>query len=142
MLSYFFITMSNLNYVIDDNRDDTILFDDDIDNYFDKSEEERATDDFDAYVYEGLDGPNYISAYHAYYPDLSSWQSDLEASSDGEEASDERSISTLEHYFCNLSSFDRGEAEVRMAATKARRKALCDGLDDNTDESNVSVANA
>jgi hypothetical protein len=81
--------MSDLNYVTDDTRDDLILSDDDLD----KSEEERApyvddaylcyssdtyacdasdgTDDSNAYVCEGLDEPNYISADHCYYPDLS-----------------------------------------------------------------------
>jgi hypothetical protein len=118
------------------------LFDNDLDSYFNKSEEERATDatdDYNAYVCEGLDEPHYISANHAYYPDLSSWQSDLEASSDGEEESDERSISTLEQYLCNLNSFDRREAEVRMVATMARCKALCDGLGDESDEFDNSV---
>jgi hypothetical protein len=87
--------MGDLNYVTDDTRDDMSLFDDDLDSYFDKSEEERATDvsdatdDSDVYVYEGWDELNYISADHAYYPDLSSWQSDLETPSDWEVGSDD-----------------------------------------------------
>jgi hypothetical protein len=53
------------------------------------SDEERATDvsdttdGSDAYVCEGWDEPNYISADHAYYPDLSELQSDVEPPTDG-----------------------------------------------------------
>jgi hypothetical protein len=133
--------MGDLNYVTDNTRDDISLFDDDLDSYFDKSAEERvtdvsgATDDSDAYVCEGLDEPNYISANHAYFPDVSEWQLDVEPPSDGEDGSDERSISTLEQYLSSLSSFDRGEAEVRMAATMARCKGLDDVLGNDSDES-------
>jgi hypothetical protein len=84
--------MSDLNCVTDDTQDGMSLSDDGLNNCFNKSEDERAADDSDAYVCDGLDEPNYISADHVYYPDLSSWQSDLEASSDGEKGSDERSI--------------------------------------------------
>jgi hypothetical protein len=59
---YFSITIDDLNYVTDNTRDDMSLFSDDLDSSFDKSEEERATDDSDAYVCESLDEPNYISA--------------------------------------------------------------------------------
>jgi hypothetical protein len=68
--------MGDLNYVTDDSRDDVSIFDDDLHRYFDKSDEEWATDvsnttdGFDAYVCEGWDEPNYISVNHAYYPDL------------------------------------------------------------------------
>jgi hypothetical protein len=134
--------MSNLNYVTDDSRDGMSLSDDGLNSYFDKSEEERVTEDSDASVCEGLDEPNYISADHAYYPDLLSWQSDLEASLDGEKGLDERSILSMEQYLCNLNSLDRGEAKVRMAETRARCKALCDGFGDDSAESNDSVTNA
>jgi hypothetical protein len=69
--------MGDLNYITNNTRDDMSLFDNDFDSYFDKSDEERATDvsdtadGSDAYVCEGWDEPNYISANHAYYPDLS-----------------------------------------------------------------------
>jgi hypothetical protein len=145
---YFFINMSNLNYVTNDTRYDMTLSDDGLDSYFGKSEEERETDDSgatndsDAYVYEGLDEPNYISADHGYYPDLSSWRLDLEASSDGKMGSDERSISTLQQYLSNLSSFDHKKAEMRVAETRARCKALHYVLGDDSDESDNSVANA
>jgi hypothetical protein len=66
----------------------------------------------------------------------------LEASSDGEKGSDERSISTLEQLLCNLNYLDCKEAEVRMAETSASFKALCDGLGDDYDESDDSVTNA
>jgi hypothetical protein len=141
LLSCSAITIGDLNYDTDDTRDDISLFDNDLDSYFEKSAEERATDvsdatdDSDAYVCEVLDEPNYISADHDYYPDLSEWQSDVETPSTGEDGSDERSTSTLEHYFSSLISFDRGEAEVRMAATMARCKALDDVLGDDSDES-------
>jgi hypothetical protein len=81
--------MGDLNYVTNDTRDDVGISDNDLDSYFDKSDEERATDvsdttdGSDAYVCEGCDEPNYISANHAYYPDLSGWQSDVEPPSDG-----------------------------------------------------------
>jgi hypothetical protein len=118
--------MGDPNYVTDDTRDDVGYSDDDLNSYFDKSDEERAidvsdtTDGSDAYVCEGWDEPNYICADHAYYPDLSEWQSDVESPSDGEEGSDERSTTTLEQYLCNLGSFNREEAEVRMAKTRVR----------------------
>jgi hypothetical protein len=95
--------MSVLNYVTDDTRDALSLSDDGpedrfedsvdsdsdardqewLDNYFDRLEVERGTDDSDAYVCEGWDEPNYISADHAFYPDLSSWQTDPEVSLTG-----------------------------------------------------------
>jgi hypothetical protein len=131
--------MGDLYYVTDDTLDDVGISDDDIDSYFDKSDEERATDvsdttdGSDAYVCKGWDEPNYISANHAYYPDLSEWQSDVEPPSDGEEGSDERSTTTLEQYLCNLDSFDREEAEVRMAKTRVRCNMLCGGLGDDSD---------
>jgi hypothetical protein len=76
-----------------------------------------------------------ISADHAYYPDLLEWKSDVEPPSDGEDGSDERSISTLEQYLSSLNSFDCREAEVRMVATMARCKALDDVFGDDSDES-------
>jgi hypothetical protein len=133
--------MGDLNYVTNDTHDDISLFDDDLDSYFEKSAEERATDvsgatdDSDAYICEDLDEPNYISADHAYFTDLLEWHADVEPPSDGEEGSDEPSISTMEQYLSNLNSFDRGEAEVRMAATMARCKALDDVLGNGSDES-------
>jgi hypothetical protein len=105
--------MGDLNYFTNDTRDDMTLSDDDLNRYFNKSDEKRAadvsdtTDGSDAYVCAGWDEPNYISADHAYYPDLSSWQSDVELPSDGEDGSDERSTTTLEQYLCKLDSFDR-----------------------------------
>jgi hypothetical protein len=84
------MTMGDLNYVTDNTRDDVSDFDNDLDSYFDNSDEERATDVSDttegseAYVCKSWDDPNYISADHAYYPDLSDWQLDVEAPSDGE----------------------------------------------------------
>jgi hypothetical protein len=69
--------MGYFNYVTDDSRDDVGYSDDDLNSYFNMSNEERATDvsdttdGSDAYVCEGWDEPNYISAYHGYYPDLS-----------------------------------------------------------------------
>jgi hypothetical protein len=108
--------MGELNHVTDDTRDDVGISDDVLDSYFDKSDEKRATgvsdttDGSDAYVCEGLDEPNCIAADHAYYPDQLEWHSDVEPPSDGEERSDERSTTTLEHYLCNLDSFDREEA--------------------------------
>jgi hypothetical protein len=66
--------MGDLNYVTDDTRDDVGYYDDDLKSYFNKSDEARATDvsnttdGSDAYVCEGWDEPNYISAY---YPNLS-----------------------------------------------------------------------
>jgi hypothetical protein len=134
--------MGDLNYVTDDSRDDVGYSDDDLNSYFNMSDEERATDvsdttdGSDAYVCEGWDEPNYISADHAYYPDLSEWQSDVEPPSDGEEGLDERSTTTLEQYLCNLGSFDREEAEVLMAKTRVRCIMICDGLGDDSDESN------
>jgi hypothetical protein len=107
--------MGDLNYVTDDTRDDVGNSDNDLDSYFGKSNEERATDVSDttdgsnAYVCEGWDEPKYISADHAYYPDLSELQSDVEPPSDGEEGSDERSTTTLEQHLCNLDSFGRDE---------------------------------
>jgi hypothetical protein len=105
--------MGDLNYVTDNTRDDVGNSDNDLDSYFDKSDEERetdvsdTTDGSDDYVCEGWDEPNYIPANHAYYPDLSKWQPDVEPPSDGEEGSDERSTTTLEKYLCNLDSFDQ-----------------------------------
>jgi hypothetical protein len=55
---------------------------------------------------------------------------------------DERSISSMEQYLCNLDSFDREEAEVRMDKTRVRCEILCGGLDDDSDESDDSVAHA
>jgi hypothetical protein len=55
----------------DDTRDQEWL-----DQYFDKLEAEKGTDDSDAYVCEDWDQPNYISVDHAYYPDLSRWRTD------------------------------------------------------------------
>jgi hypothetical protein len=66
LLSYSSITIGDLNYVTDNTRDDISLFEDDLDSYFDKSAEERATDvsgatdDSNAYVCEDLNEPNYI----------------------------------------------------------------------------------
>jgi hypothetical protein len=93
-------------------------------------------------VWEGWDEPNYISADHGYYPDVSSWRSDLESSLDWEVGSDERSILTLELYLSNLDSFDREKAEMRMAEARARCKAPHDALGDDSDESDDSVSNA
>jgi hypothetical protein len=93
--------MGDLNYATNNVRDDAAYSDDDLNNYFHISDEERATDvsnttdGSDVYVCEGWDEPNYISADHAYYPDLSEWQSDVEPPSYGEEGSDERSTTTL-----------------------------------------------
>jgi hypothetical protein len=119
--------MGDLNYVTGDSRDDVDCPDDDLNSYFNMSDEERdpdvsdTTDGSDAYVYEGWDEPNYIYADH--YP------------SDGEEGSDERSTTMLEQYLCNLDSLDREEAEVRMAKTRVRCIMLCDGLGDDSDYS-------
>jgi hypothetical protein len=133
--------MGDLNYVTDDARDDVGYSDDDLNSYFNMSDEERAidvsntTDVSDAYVCEGWDEPNYISSNHDYYHDLSEWQSDVEPRSNGEEGLDERSTTTLEQYLCNLGSFDREEAEVCMAKTRVNCIMLCDGLGDDSDDS-------
>jgi hypothetical protein len=74
--------MCDLNYVTDDARDEMSFSDDDLDSYFNKPDEERATD-----VSDTTDGSD---SDHAYYPDLSSWQFYLGPPSDGEEGSDER----------------------------------------------------
>jgi hypothetical protein len=132
--------MEGLNYVTDDSRDDVGCPDDDLNSYFTMSDEERATDvsdttdGSDAYVCEGLDEPNYISADHGYYPDISEWQSDVDPPSDGEEGSDERSTTTLEQYLCNLGPVDREEAEVRMAKTRVSC-IMFDELDVDSDYS-------
>jgi hypothetical protein len=69
--------MGDLNYVTKDSGDDVGYSDDDLNSYFNMSDEERSTDvsdttdGSDAYVSEGWDEPNYISADHGYYPDLS-----------------------------------------------------------------------
>jgi hypothetical protein len=46
-----------------------------MDSVFGRLEGESTDDDSDALVCEGLDEPNYISADHGYYPDISRWQS-------------------------------------------------------------------
>jgi hypothetical protein len=47
-----------------------------MDSVFGRLEGESTDDDSDALVCEGLDEPNYISADHGYYPDISRWRSD------------------------------------------------------------------
>jgi hypothetical protein len=133
--------MGDLNYVTDDSRDDVGYSDDELNSYFHMSDEERATDvsdttdGSDAYVCEVWDEPNHISADHGYYPDLLEWQSDVDPPSDGEEGSDESSTTTLEQHLCNLGSLDREEAEVRMTTTRVRCIMLCNGLGDDSDDS-------
>jgi hypothetical protein len=133
--------MGDPNYVTDDSRDDVGYPDDDLNSYLNMSDEERATDvsdttdGSDAYVCEGWDETNYISADHVYNPDLLERQSDVDPPSDGEEGSNERSTTKLEQHLCNLGSLDREEAEVRMAKTRVRCIMLCDGLDDDSDYS-------
>jgi hypothetical protein len=76
--------MGDLSYVTGDSRDDVGYSNDELNSYFNMSDEERATDvsdttdGSDAYVCEGWDEPNYISADHGYYPDLSEWQSEID----------------------------------------------------------------
>jgi hypothetical protein len=114
---------------------------DDLNSYLNMSDEEKAIDvsdttyGSDAYVCEVWDELNYISADHGYYPDLSEFQSDVDLNSNGEEGSDEPSTTTLEQYLCNLGSLKREEAEVRMAKTRVRCIMLCDGLGDDSYDS-------
>jgi hypothetical protein len=78
----------------DDNSDDLLDLDSDardqegLDQYFDKLEAERGTDDSDAYVCETWDQPNYISADHDHFSSLSRWQPDPDTSLDAEKVSD------------------------------------------------------
>jgi hypothetical protein len=44
LLSYLSPTIGDLNYVTNDTRDDVGISHNDLDSYFDKSDEERATD--------------------------------------------------------------------------------------------------
>jgi hypothetical protein len=132
--------MCDLHYVTDYAQDDMSLCDDDIDSYFSKSDEERATDtsttthSSDAYVCEGWDEPNYISAGNGYYPDLSECQSDVDTSSDREGESDEQSTTTLCQYLDSLRPCDREKAEKRMAKTRARIEAILYKLDGDSDD--------
>jgi hypothetical protein len=88
--------MGIFNNITDNTRDDVGNSDDDLDSYFGKSDEERATDvsdttdGSDTYVCGGWDEPNYISSDHAYNRDLSECQLDVEPPSEWEEGSDER----------------------------------------------------
>jgi hypothetical protein len=68
--------MSDTNYVTDSSKDDSSLADIDPDSSFgdDGSDTSHDTDASDALVCEGKDEPNYISADHCYYPDISRWQ--------------------------------------------------------------------
>jgi hypothetical protein len=72
----FFINMSDANYVTDSSKEYSSLDDMDLDSSFgdDGTETSHDTDASDAYVCEGKDEPNYISADHCYYPDISRWK--------------------------------------------------------------------
>jgi hypothetical protein len=58
-------------------------------NLFESLDSYGDTDNSDAYVCEGWDETNYISADHGYYPDVLRWQPDPENASDEEQAMDE-----------------------------------------------------
>jgi hypothetical protein len=76
LFAFFIPTMSDANYVTDSSKDDSSLADIDLDSSFGDggSDTSHDTDASDALVCEGMDEPNYISADHCYYPDISRWQ--------------------------------------------------------------------
>jgi hypothetical protein len=79
LFSFFIISMSDINYVTDSSKEDSSVstfYRQDDSSLTDSSSDGSSmdTDASDAYVCEGMDEPNYISADHCYYPDISRWK--------------------------------------------------------------------
>jgi hypothetical protein len=134
--------MSDANYVTDSSKDDFSLADIDPDSSF-GTDTSNDTDASDAYVCEGKDEPNYISADHCYYPDISRWQVRWHEYPESDDEEREPLVPSMDQwpYGCSpmcskeeVAEFKRNQYEIR-----ARLYGHGTRYGDDSDDSNESV---
>jgi hypothetical protein len=136
--------MSDINYVTDSSNEDSSLEGIDLDSSFgdDGSDTSHDTDASDALVCEGMDEPNYISADHCYYPDISRWQVRWHEYPEPDDEECEPLVPSMDQwsYGCSPMCSKEEVAEFRQHSAEIRAKLYGhgtrsqDGSDDSDDD--------
>jgi hypothetical protein len=143
--------MSDTNYVTDSSKEDSSVstfYRQDDSSLTDSGPDGSSmdTDASDAYVCEGKDEPNYISADHCYYPDISRWKYQWQPDAESDDEKREPLVPSKDQwpygYSPMCSKEEIAEYERNLYDTRVELYGYGTRSEDHSDDSDESVVDA